>query len=117
MCLAGVTLAGLGTGVCAPAIISAAGTAVPTRERGAAVSTVMTIAYLGFVAGPAVVGLVAGRVGLRAGLGTVAALAGVLALAAAVIPASKPSEAAVRPADPAVSHSSPSDTSPADRST
>jgi MFS family permease len=89
VCLAGVTLAGLGTGVCAPTIISAAGSGRTHRQRGAAVSTVMTIAYLGFVAGPALVGLVAGHVGLRAALGTVAALAAVLCLAAAMMPTAR----------------------------
>jgi MFS family permease len=86
VCLAGVTLAGLGTGVCVPTIISVAGAGRTHGQRAAAVSTVMTLAYLGFVAGPGVVGLTAGYVGLRAALGTIAAIATLLCLAAAMMP-------------------------------
>lgn len=86
LCLAGVAIAGLGTGVCAPTIISAAGAGVAPGQRGATISTVMTIAYLGFAAGPAYVGLIADRVGLRTALGAVAGVAVLLALTVAVMP-------------------------------
>jgi MFS family permease len=84
--LAGIVAAGAGTAVCAPTIISLAGAASPARERGAAVSTVTTIAYLGFLIGPAVVGGLASLTDLRISLTAVAVPAGALALAAALVP-------------------------------
>src|SRR5919197_924165 len=80
--VAGIVLAGLGTAVCAPTIISLAGAAVAPDERGAAVSTVTTIGYLGFLLGPAAVGGLAQAADLRVSLTAVAGLAFVLALAA-----------------------------------
>jgi MFS family permease len=84
--LAGIVLAGFGTSVCAPTIISLAGAAAPPEYRGAAVSTVTTIAYLGFLVGPAAVGGVAGLADLPASLTVVAGLAAALALLVAVVP-------------------------------
>jgi predicted MFS family arabinose efflux permease len=78
--VAGILLAGAGTSVCAPTIISLAGAAARPEQRGAAVSTVTTIAYLGFLVGPPVVGGVAALTSLRASLTAVAALALALAL-------------------------------------
>jgi hypothetical protein len=43
----------------------------------------MTVAYLGFTAGPALVGLIAGQSGLRVALGVVAGLAVLLAVSVA----------------------------------
>jgi MFS family permease len=84
--LLGIVVAGAGISVCAPTIISLAGGASPAAERGAAVSTVTTIAYLGFVVGPAAVGGVAGLADLRISLGVVAGLAVLLALVGALGP-------------------------------
>ena len=50
--------------------------------RGAAVSIVTTIAYLGFLVGPAAVGLLASATALRTSLAAVAAVAVVLAILA-----------------------------------
>jgi len=63
------------------------------------VSIVTTIAYLGFLVGPAAVGLVADALGLRAALGAVAGLAVVLALAARAAPAAvgRPATSAATP--------------------
>jgi MFS family permease len=80
--LIGVAVAGLGTGVCAPTIISLAGRGVPPGQRGSVVSIVTTIAYLGFLLGPVLVGWMANQAGLRPAFGLVAALALVLALGA-----------------------------------
>jgi hypothetical protein len=55
--------------------------------RGAAVSIVTTIAYLGFLVGPAVVGLLADATTLRASL---AAAAGVALLLAALAGRARP---------------------------
>jgi predicted MFS family arabinose efflux permease len=84
--LIGIVVAGAGISVCAPTLISLAGAASPSGERGAAVSTVTTIAYLDFVLGPATVGGVAGLADLRIALGVVACLAVLLALIAALGP-------------------------------
>ena len=84
--LLGIVIAGTGCSVCAPTIISLAGAASPAEERGAAVSTVTTIAYLGFLVGPAAVGGLAGLTSLRTALTAVAGLAVLLALSAALAP-------------------------------
>ncbi len=84
--LAGIVLAGAGTSVCAPTIISLAGAAAPPEQRGAAVSTVTTLAYLGFLIGPAAVGGLAAAASLRTSLTAVAGLAVVLAAAVVVAP-------------------------------
>jgi predicted MFS family arabinose efflux permease len=83
--LAGIVLAGLGTAVCAPTIISLAGAAVAPAERGTAVSTVTTIGYLGFLVGPAAVGGLAAVADLRVSLAAVAGIAAVLAVAALLV--------------------------------
>jgi hypothetical protein len=57
---------------------------VGDRVRGTATSTVTTIAYLGFIAGPAYVGAWGDAVGLPGAMLAVAALALVLATLAAV---------------------------------
>jgi MFS family permease len=77
--LLGIALAGLGTSVCAPVLISLAGRHAEPAARASAVSIVTTLAYLGFLVGPAAVGLVADALSLRAALGAVAALALILA--------------------------------------
>jgi MFS family permease len=77
--LAGILLAGMGTSVIAPTILSLAGAAAPESERGAAVSTVTTIAYLGFLVGPAAVGGLTSLAGLRTALASTGGLAILLA--------------------------------------
>jgi MFS family permease len=77
--VAGVGLAGLGTSVCAPTLISMAGAWAGPERRAAAVSTVTTVAYLGFLVGPAAVGLLASATSLAAALAGAAALALLLA--------------------------------------
>jgi MFS family permease len=82
--LAGIAVAGLGTSICAPTLIAIAG--LPRYGRqGAATSTVITIAYLGFAVGPAAIGLVAGATTLPTALAAVAAIAGALALTSPVL--------------------------------
>jgi predicted MFS family arabinose efflux permease len=84
--LLGIAIAGAGTSVCAPTLISLAGRTAAPEQRAAAVSVVTTIAYLGFVVGPAVVGLLAGATDLRIALAGVAGVAALLALAARLTP-------------------------------
>jgi MFS family permease len=80
LALIGVFLAGASISVAAPTIFSLSGRAVATSDRGRAMATVTTIAYLGFLLGPPLVGAIAGAAGLRLALSVVAAFA--LALAA-----------------------------------
>lgn len=78
--LIGVFLAGAAISVAAPTIFSLSGRAVAMADRGRAMATVTTIAYLGFLLGPPLVGAIAGAGGLRLALSVVAVFA--LALAA-----------------------------------
>lgn len=93
--LVGIAVAGLGTSVCAPTIISLAGAWAGLERRGAAVSTVTTVAYLGFLVGPAGVGLASSLTSLRTALLGVALVAVLLAvLAPTARRASAPEESA-----------------------
>jgi MFS family permease len=82
--LAGLALAAAGTAVLFPTLIVVLTAQVPDRVRGTATSAVTTVAYLGFLAGPAYVGAWADAVGLPGAMLAVAALALVLATLAAV---------------------------------
>ena len=63
----GFTLLGLGLGPVVPTAVSAAGRAGLGTDESV-VSRVFTLGYFGGVSGPAVIGLIAGRIGLRAAL-------------------------------------------------
>lgn len=80
LALVGIAIAGLGTSVCAPTIISMAGAWAGPERRAGAISTVTTIAYLGFLLGPAAVGAVSSAWSLPTALGGVAVLAVVVAV-------------------------------------
>jgi predicted MFS family arabinose efflux permease len=79
--LVGIAVAGLGTSICAPTLIAIAGRRARPERRGSAVSVVTTVAYLGFLLGPAAVGVAADATTLRTALAAV----GVLALLLAVL--------------------------------
>jgi MFS family permease len=83
--LTGLALAAAGTAVLFPTLIVVVTARVPDRVRGTATSAVTTVAYLGFLAGPAYVGAWADAVGLPGAMLAVAALALVLAMLAAAI--------------------------------
>jgi predicted MFS family arabinose efflux permease len=85
--LAGIAGAGLGTSVLAPTLLGLAGRHASADERASAVSVVTTIGYLGFLLGPALVGLTADATSLPTALALVGALAAGLALAARLAPA------------------------------
>jgi hypothetical protein len=89
LALVGVVMAGAGISICAPVLFSIAGRGADEAVRGAAVSIVTTIAYLGFLVGPAAVGLLASATALRTSLAAVAGVAVVLAILA---PTSAPRE-------------------------
>jgi hypothetical protein len=81
--LAGFFLGGAGISVAAPTAFGVAGRRAPEAERGSAVASVTTVAYLGFLGGPPLIGAISGAGGLRLGIATLAAIAALLALAAA----------------------------------
>lgn len=84
--LTGLALAAAGTAVLFPTLIVVLTARVSDQVRGRATSTVTTVAYLGFIAGPAYVGAWADAVSLPGAMLAVAALALVLAaLAAAAV--------------------------------
>ena len=87
LALVGVVAAGAGISICAPVLFSIAGRGADEAVRGAAVSIVTTIAYLGFLVGPAAVGLLASATALETSL---AAVAGVAVALAILAPASHP---------------------------
>jgi predicted MFS family arabinose efflux permease len=76
-------VAGIGVSFAAPILFGAAGRGASDADRGSAVATVTTIGYLGFLAGPPIVGAVAQAFGLRASF---VLLAGVAAAIAAATP-------------------------------
>lgn len=80
LALVGIGIAGLGTSVCAPTIIGMAGSWAGPERRAGAISTVTTIAYLGFLLGPAAVGAASSAGSLPVALGGVAALAVLVAV-------------------------------------
>ncbi len=86
LALGGIAVAGLGTSVCAPTIISLAGSWAGPRRRGSAISTVTTLAYLGFLLGPACVGVASSLTSLPTALAGVAGIALLLACLGAVLP-------------------------------
>ena len=79
LALAGIVVAGAGISICAPILFSLAGRSADEAVRGAAVSIVTTIASLGFLVGPAAVGLLADATTLRASLACAGAVALLLA--------------------------------------
>jgi predicted MFS family arabinose efflux permease len=83
--LIGLGLTAAGTGVLFPTLLGIVSRAVPEHRRGRTTSLVTTIAYTGFLAGPAYVGLVADAAGLRGAMVAVALLTAVLALLTPVI--------------------------------
>ena len=80
--LAGLALAAAGTAVLFPTLLGAVTAGVGERARGAATSVVTSVAYLGFLVGPAYVGAWAAATGLPGAMLAVAGLAAGLALLA-----------------------------------
>ncbi|MFJ4689096.1 hypothetical protein [Streptomyces sp. NPDC088789] len=76
----GLVIAGLGTSVCAPTILSLAGASADRRSRASAVSVVTTLGYCGFLVGPAAVGLAVTATSLRTSLAGGPRWPGVLAV-------------------------------------
>ncbi len=81
-----VAFAGLGTAAGAPLLLSLAGRTVAVKQAGAAIGTVTTVGYLGFVVAPAAVGGLAGMTTLPVALAAVALVALALAGGTAALP-------------------------------
>jgi MFS family permease len=84
--LAGIVATGSGISVCAPLIFSLAGRFASPNRQGAVISRVTTIAYIGFIIGPPLVGGVAGIAGLRTGIAAMALIALLLAGGSRLVP-------------------------------
>jgi hypothetical protein len=82
--IAGCGAVGLGIANIIPLLFSAA-TRAPGVQAGTALAAVATTGYLGFLAGPPLIGLAAEIVGLPAALGIVSGCCGLVALGAGVI--------------------------------
>jgi predicted MFS family arabinose efflux permease len=81
--LVGFALTGIGISVAAPTLFGAAGRRADDDDRGSAMAAVTTVSYLGFVAGPPLVGGVSGAFGLRAGMLLLAGVAVLYGIGAA----------------------------------
>lgn len=77
LAIAGFVMVGFGLAVVIPLVFSAAGR-VPGLPPGAALTTVATLSYAGFLAGPPLIGVLAHAITLRFALASVCALAAVL---------------------------------------
>jgi predicted MFS family arabinose efflux permease len=84
--LGGLAVAGLGTAVCAPTILGVAGRWARAGRRASAIATVTTLAYVGFLVGPAAVGLLSAATDLRGALVAVAGVAVLLTLLTSAVP-------------------------------
>jgi MFS family permease len=80
--LIGFFFGGAGISVAAPVLLGAAGRGSSERERGGAVASVTTVSYLGFLAGPPLIGVVSGALDLRAGVALLAGIAALTSIAA-----------------------------------
>jgi MFS family permease len=80
--IAAFFVAGIGVSFAAPLLFGAAGRGASDAERGAAVATVTTLGYLGFLLGPPIVGGVAQALGIRASFVLLAGAAAIVAAAA-----------------------------------
>ena len=89
--IVGCALVGLGIANIIPILFSAAAR-VPGVTPGRALAAVATTSYLGFLAGPPLIGIVAEAVGLATGLGLVSAACAIIALKATAVPATRSPE-------------------------
>jgi MFS family permease len=80
LALCGLGAAGAGVALVAPALFARAGRLADERGRGAAIASLTTFGYLGFVIGPIVVGLLSQAAGLRIAIGALGLVAVALAV-------------------------------------
>src|SRR5262249_26563347 len=86
--IVGCALVGLGIANIIPILFSAAAR-VPGVPPGRALAAVATTGYLGFLAGPPLIGIVAEAAGLATGLGLVSGACAIIALKASVLRATR----------------------------
>ena len=84
--LTGIALTGLAISVVAPLVFGVAGRVGGPGRQASAIARVSTVAYFGFVVGPALVGGVAGAASLPVGLLVLAAAALLLAVGSRALP-------------------------------
>jgi fucose permease len=84
LAIAGFTVFGAGLSVVAPQVFAAGGRADPARP-GSGLAKVVGLGYTGQTAGPAIIGLVADRIGLHLALFIPVALAAWIVVAAPVL--------------------------------
>jgi len=84
--LTGIALTGLAISVVAPLVFGVAGRVGGPGRQASAIARVSTVAYFGFVVGPALVGGVAGAASLPVGLLVLAAAALLLAAGSRALP-------------------------------
>ena len=77
---------GLGLSGILPVMFSLAGTGKAGMAPGAAIAALATTAYTGLLVGPAVIGLVAGLVGLPSSLAMLPILMMIIAIGAGMLP-------------------------------
>jgi fucose permease len=94
LAIAGFTVFGAGLSVVVPQVFAAGGRADPLRP-GSGLARVVGLGYVGMAAGPAIIGLVADKIGLHLAFLIPVALAAWIAVAAAAL---RPAPTAVRPA-------------------
>jgi MFS family permease len=75
LAVAAFFVGGAGISIAAPTLFGAGGRNAEPEERGAAVATVTTLGYLGFLVGPPAIGGLAEALGLRAAFGAMALVA------------------------------------------
>lgn len=83
--LAGFFLAGVGLAPAVPTLMGMAGKSTDDERRPAAITTVTTISYLGFLGSPPLVGLMAASWGLSTAFAVIAAGGVLVAVAAALL--------------------------------
>jgi fucose permease len=93
LAIAGFTVFGAGLSVVVPQVFAAGGRADPLRP-GSGLARVVGLGYTGMAAGPAIIGLVADKIGLHLALLIPVALAGWIAVAASAL---RPAPAAAAP--------------------
>lgn len=94
--LIGFALVGIGLAPVAPILFNAA-TRVPGVSRAAAIASVTSVGYGGFMVGPPLIGSIASASSLTAALGVVVLAAGLLAFGARYVPVVVPVNGGARP--------------------
>jgi hypothetical protein len=97
LALVGIVAAAAGASVLFPTLLSYGLRPVPDESRGRATSAISTVAYLGYLAGPAYFGLLADATGVQQAFLGIAVLTAVLLATIPALPALKRAEAVPTP--------------------